>query len=89
MKDLINNLFSNFPWFKADSGSHFSTSDAVAYARENNLVGCKLTDKDGTAYRINTNKYWYKGQEKESLWINKISEKEVESSEMTATYSVM
>jgi hypothetical protein len=88
MKDLITQLFTQFAWFKADSGSEFSGSETVEFARKNNLIGTKLTGKDGTQYRINTSSYYYRGQQRESLWVNPISDKEIESDAMTVKYAL-
>jgi hypothetical protein len=88
MRDLITQLFSNYSWFTAKSGNDFAGSEAVAFAKENKLVGTKLTGKDGKTYRINVNTYFYRNQEKESLWLNPISENEIESDVMQTKYSL-
>jgi len=88
MKDLINQLLTQFAWFTAESGSEFSGSDAVEFAKKNNLVGTLLTDSEGTKYRINTSKYWVRNQERQALWINPVSKNEVEQGALASKYNI-
>ncbi len=88
MKDLINTLLTTFAWFRVESGNEYSGSQAVEFARKNNLIGTKLTGSDGTVHRINVSEYRNKetGKYKEALWINAVSKDEIDSTEMVSKY---
>jgi hypothetical protein len=90
MKDLINTLLSTYPWFNnKKETAQFSTESAYQFCKDNKLEGAKMKDREGIQYRISLNTYYYEGKPKNVVWINKISEQEVDNAVMASRFSAV